>query len=409
MNDDLTAPSMLSKKKSVIWIISFHFLGFHVKHRWAKSFLKKCFVTKSSTNWSCPQKQPCNFLSLKCPQLVVFCLVLANTSCHWKAQIFLMWQSQLFLVPKPSKASMSSVLCWSKVHTTTSMWCSSVCTNSSLWQDSGVQEKYEKGGNIFGVGFLLHKNTLSLCLSGCRVKLNSIEGLTFNQDLPSCPPHDQTTTDIVNCLGWGDRLLWVFTSHWKSEQACFVEFSKLPAADVHGPTMANTPMMLLIFLDGHVEKSFRPHCKTLLWKRFQITLWICQCSFFLKTWFVVSEELSILLQFENHPWVGMSCTLVSKMTLTDALSCGGPNAMSLELAGVWLEALWGPTKGNHFPFISKALALETIPIIYYKSVTLCCLVWQSWNLQKWHPHIFGVPRCLHCHDQDSRRFPPKQS
>jgi len=40
-----------------------------------------------------------------------------------------------------------------------------------------------------------------------------------------------------------------------------------------------------------------------------------------------------------------------------------------------LEALWGPTKWNYFLFISKTLTPETIPIIYYKSVTLCCLVW----------------------------------
>jgi len=44
------------------------------------------------------------------------------------------------------------------------------------------------------------------------------------------------------------------------------------------------------------------------------------------------------------------------------------------LVGVWLEALWGPTKRNRFLFISRALALETIPTICYESVTLCCSV-----------------------------------
>jgi len=41
----------------------------------------------------------------------------------------------------------------------------------------------------------------------------------------------------------------------------------------------------------------------------------------------------------------------------------------------FFEALWGPTKRNYFLFVSRALALETIPIICYKSVTLCCLAW----------------------------------
>jgi len=44
------------------------------------------------------------------------------------------------------------------------------------------------------------------------------------------------------------------------------------------------------------------------------------------------------------------------------------------LVDVQLEALWGPTKRNYFLFVSRALALETIPTIRYKSVTLCCLV-----------------------------------
>ena len=35
----------------------------------------------------------------------------------------------------------------------------------------------------------------------------------------------------------------------------------------------------------------------------------------------------------------------------------------------------GPTKRNCFLCVSKALSLEIIPIIYYKPVTLCCLVW----------------------------------
>jgi len=38
---------------------------------------------------------------------------------------------------------------------------------------------------------------------------------------------------------------------------------------------------------------------------------------------------------------------------------------------------------NYFLFISRALALETIPTICYKSVTLCCLAWRSF------PPFFG--------------------
>jgi len=40
----------------------------------------------------------------------------------------------------------------------------------------------------------------------------------------------------------------------------------------------------------------------------------------------------------------------------------------------WKHCEDPPPKKNNFLFISRALALETIPIIYYKSVTHCCLV-----------------------------------
>jgi len=39
-------------------------------------------------------------------------------------------------------------------------------------------------------------------------------------------------------------------------------------------------------------------------------------------------------------------------------------------------------KGDYFVFISKASGLETIPIIYCKSVTLCCLVWSHTSTVK---------------------------
>jgi len=52
------------------------------------------------------------------------------------------------------------------------------------------------------------------------------------------------------------------------------------------------------------------------------------------------------------------------------------------LADVQLEAVWRPTKRHHFPFVSRQLALETIPTIYHKSVTLCCLAWLRVNCRQ---------------------------
>jgi len=69
------------------------------------------------------------------------------------------------------------------------------------------------------------------------------------------------------------------------------------------------------------------------------------------------------------------------------------------LADVWLEALWGPTNRNCFLFVSRALALETIPTICYELVTLCCLAWvKQW--QKSQPIMQSCHRfkcqCVQC-------------
>jgi len=75
---------------------------------------------------------------------------------------------------------------------------------------------------------------------------------------------------------------------------------------------------------------------------------------------------------------------------TDFARC---NVCLADVADVQLEALWGPSKRNHFLFISRALASETIPMICYKSGTLCCSASFEFNGKRWDT---GRCQCL-CH------------
>ena len=79
----------------------------------------------------------------------------------------------------------------------------------------------------------------------------------------------------------------------------------------------------------------------------------------------------------QHWWVNQSWKATTPDTKSRwTLMCATFAKMNIDvcnvcLADVWLETLWRPTKKRLFPFYFE----ETIPLIYYNSDTLCCLLW----------------------------------